>query len=66
MMGEALHTLNQLNQILSTSIRILCLSSVTFCSQSVWHSVGISSISSHPMRDWSAPSAGLPSVSLIL
>ncbi len=29
------------NQILSTSIRIFCLSSITFCSQSVWRSVGI-------------------------
>ncbi len=52
------------NQILSTSIRIFCLSSITFCSQAYgvpW----ASSISSHPMRDWITPSAGRPSVSLI-
>ncbi len=30
------------NQILSTSIRIFCLSSITFCSQSVWSSVDFS------------------------
>ncbi len=53
------------NQILSTSIRIFCFSSITFCSQSVWRSLVFFSISSHPMRDWIAPSAGRPSVSLI-
>ncbi len=50
------------NQILSTSIRIFCLSSNMSVSYGVpW----ASSISSHPMRDWIAPSAGRPSVSLI-
>ncbi len=52
------------SQILSTSICIFCFSSITFCSQSVWRPWS-SSISSHPMRDWIAPSAGRPSVSLI-
>ncbi len=42
----------------------ILFSSITFCSQSVWRSL-VSSISSHPMRDWIAPSAGRPSVSLI-
>ncbi len=50
------------NQILSTSIRVFCLSSATFCSQSVWRSlVFFHFLSSY--ADWIAPSAGRPSVS---
>ncbi len=49
-------------QILSTSFRIFCLSSVAFCSQSVWRSlVFFHFLSSY----WIAPSACRPSVSLI-
>ncbi len=52
------------NQILSTSIRVFCLSSATFCSQSVWRSlVFFHFLSSY--ADWIAPSAGRPSVFLI-
>ncbi len=53
------------SQILSTSICIFCFSSITFCSQSVYGVPWSASIYSHPMRDWIAPSAGRPSVSLI-
>ncbi len=49
---------------MSTSIRIFCLSSIAFCSQSVWRSLFLS----HFLLSYAgliAPSAGRPSVSLI-